>query len=226
MIYVVLIEPETPGNIGAIARVMKNFNLKNLILINPKCNHLSEEALVRSKHAKEILRKAKIRNTFSDLKSFDYLVATTAITGTDYNIARVSLTPEEFSLKIPRNKKIALILGRESSGLNNKEIETCDLTVNIPASKKYFTLNISHAAGILFYELFKLKNKDKSKVEIASCKEKEVLLEKINNTIEKLKFRTTEKKEIQQKVWKRIIGKSFLTKREAFALFGFFRKLK
>ena len=61
MISTILIEPETPGNIGAIARSMKNFDLKNLILINPKCGHLDKEALDRATHAKEILKNAIIK---------------------------------------------------------------------------------------------------------------------------------------------------------------------
>src|SRR3989344_1043349 len=123
MISVILIEPETSGNIGYVARVMKNFGFKELILINPKCDHLNLEAMSRATHAKNVLKSARISD-FSILKEFDYLIATTAIIGTDYNIPRSPISIEELARKISGIKgKIGLMIGREGSGLNNKEIE-------------------------------------------------------------------------------------------------------
>ena len=72
MISIILYKAQEPGNIGAIARAMKNFGFENLVLIEPECNHLEKEALDRSTKAKEILKKAKIRKK-SSLKEFDYL---------------------------------------------------------------------------------------------------------------------------------------------------------
>jgi len=226
MISVVLIEPKTEGNIGAIARVMKNFGLTNLVLINPKCE-ISIDALSRAKHAKDILEKAKIKK-LSYLKRFDYLIATTAMLGTDYNIPRCPITPEQLAGKLLKKAKVGLVFGRESSGLTNKEILMCDFVVNIPASKDYPTMNLSHAASIIFYELFKKSGKRKLDEEItpATKKEKGIILKLVNKALDKMKFQTKEKKETQRVVWKRIVGKAFLTKREAFALIGFFRKLE
>ena len=108
MISVILIEPETPGNIGAIARVMKNFEFNELVLINPKCKHLSKEALDRSTHAKSILKKAKVKK-INYLKQFDYLIATTAKLGTDYNIPRSPITPEQLGDKLSKlNSKLKI----------------------------------------------------------------------------------------------------------------------
>src|SRR3989338_7998726 len=107
MITVVLIEPENDGNVGAVARVMANFDFEELVLINPKCNHLSDEALSRSKHAKLILEKARIED-YSFLRSFDYLIGTSAITGTDYNVPRSPLTPEQLAKKISAKSRTAI----------------------------------------------------------------------------------------------------------------------
>lgn len=219
MLNVILVKPENSGNIGAVSRVMANFNLKNLILVNPKCNHLSQEARNRAKHSQLILKKAKV---VKKIPKMDYLVATTAIRGTAYN-PRSPLTPAQLSSIIPKNKKIGLLIGPESSGLSNKEILLADFVVTIPTFKKYSTLNVSHACAVLFYELFK---KEKTINELASLKDKEVLLDNINKTLDKMKFSTSDKKNTQKIVWKRIIGKSFLTKREAFTLIGFFKKVK
>lgn len=225
MLTVVLIEPEIQGNIGAIARVMANFGLNDLVIINPKCE-IGNEAIARAKHAKSLLKKAKIKD-FSYLKKFDYLIATTAVIGTDYNIPRSPLSPEQLAEKLKSRGKIAILFGREGTGLRNKEILKCDFVVTIPSYKKYRTLNISHAASIIFYELFKKSKKQKSTSHIvfASKIEKDIILKKINEILDKLPFATKDKKQTQKIVWKRIIGKSFLTKREAFAVLGFLRKL-
>ena len=230
MISVILIEPETPGNIGAIARVMKNFEFNELVLINPKCKHLSKEALDRSTHAKSILKKAKVKK-INYLKQFDYLIATTAKLGTDYNIPRSPITPEQLGDKLSKlnsKLKIGLLIGREGTGLNNKEISKCDFIVTIPSSSKYPTLNVSHAASVILYEIFKKQDKKKSNEHIipATKKEKQVMMSYFNKILNKIEFSTKEKKQTQKIVWKRLFGKAFLTKREAFAVIGFLRKLR
>jgi TrmH family RNA methyltransferase len=230
MISVVLIEPETAGNIGAIARVMKNFEFNDLVLISPKCKHLSKEALDRSTHAKSILKNAKVKK-INYLKTFDYLVATTAKLGTDYNIPRSPITPEQLGDKLSKinpKLKIGLLIGREGSGLNNKEISMCDFIVTIPSSKKYPTMNVSHATSLILYEIFKKQTKKKNNDHIISAtkKEKQVIMGYFNKVLNKIKFSTKEKKQTQKTVWKRIFGKAFLTKREAFAVIGFLKKLK
>ncbi len=225
MIYVALVESKTPGNIGAVARCMKNFNLDKLILVNPKCNHLCKEALDRASHAKDILKNAKTMNFEELTEKFDYLVGTSSIVGTDYNIPRSPLTPDK--LKLP-NKKIVIIFGREDSGLHNDEILKCDFIVTIPTSKKYAAMNLSHSAAVIFYEIFKNMKAEKinSDIAFASKKDKDVLLGIINSSLDKLEFSTKKKKETQRKIWKRLIGKAFLTRREIFALCGYFRKIK
>lgn len=230
MISVILMQPKLSANIGAIARAMQNFNFNDLILIDPKCNHLSQTARNRAKHANKLLEKAKIK-TPSYLKQFDYLIATTAILGSDYNITRSSITPKQLAdtlAKIDSKKKIGLLIGRESSGLTNKEILGSDFVVSIPTSPKYATMNISHAVSIILYEIFTASKEKKINDHLitASKKEKELILQRINKILNKIDFSTKQKKQTQQKVWKRIIGTSFLTKREAYALLGFLRKLK
>ncbi|MFH1456264.1 MAG: TrmJ/YjtD family RNA methyltransferase [archaeon] len=225
-VFVVLLEFQNSGNIGAIARSMKNFNLTNLILINPKCNHLEKEGLDRATHAKDVLKKAKVLKYIKELET-DYIVGSTAKLGSEYNIPRSPLTPKEFSKVLPKNK-VAIMIGRENSGLTNEEVSMCDFIVSIPTSKDYPTMNASHAATIIFYELFQEleKNKVGKHIRVAEKKDKEVALQLANEALDRLKFSTEEKKNTQKTLWKKIIGKSFLTKREIFALYGFFKKIK
>lgn len=219
MLGIILVRPETAGNIGAVARAMANFDLKNLILVNPKCKHLSSEARNRAKNAQDVLEKAKV---VSKIPKMDYLIATSAITGEKYN-PRSPLTPKQLCKIIPAKGKIGLLFGPESSGLNKEEILAADFVVTVPASKKYGTLNLSHSVAIILYELF---NAPENIHDLASAKDKEILLGYINKAIDKMDFPTLGKKETQRIVWKRLLGKSFLTKREAFVLMGFFKRLK
>ena len=157
MITIILLKPETPENIGFICRAMANFDLSKLMIIEPLCDPHDEQALRVSMHSQNILKKAVIKkyDFFSKLKNkFDLIVGTTSVLGSDYNILRTPITPEEFSKNIS-DQKIALIFGNEGTGLNNEEVKQCDVIVSIPTSKKYPAMNISHAASTLFYEIYK-----------------------------------------------------------------------
>ena len=228
-ISVILVEPQEPGNIGAIARSMANFDFSELILINPKCDHMHVDARKRSVHATHILEKAKVMKWEDLKKEFDYLIATTSNLGTDYNLTRLPMHPWELSKKIKKkNTKIGLVFGRESHGLYNREIDFCDYLVSIPTSKKYDSMNLSHAATIIFYEIYKSigENKITSHVVMATKVEKEVIMKNFNEIIDSVEFSTDEKKETQQLVWKRLFSKAMLTKREAFAVIGMLKKIK
>ena len=233
MLCVVLVEPETPGNIGSVARIMKNFCFRQLLLINPKCNYLDGEAYGRAMHARDILKKAVVVKDFSYLKKFDYVIGTTAALGSDYNVLRSPITPDklaqQLSQRLGSNRKtsIALVFGREGTGLTSKEIGNCDLIVTIPASKKYRALNLSHAVAIVLYEMFKPSKSVKltSHIPFASRHDKEIAMSMINVILASMDFAIGSKKETQRMVWSRLISKSFLTRREMYALLGFLRKI-
>jgi len=229
MIEIILLEPGKQENIGSVARVMKNFSFDDLVLIKPKCK-IGMLAFKVAKHGKDVLKKIKIKD-FSYLKKLDYLIGTTAQLGTDYNIPRNPITAEQLAQKISKINyhkiKSGILIGRESTGLRNAEINLCDILVTIPASKKYPTMNVSHATTIILYELFKKMNDEKSNshINFATKKEKDIILKYINQVLNNIQFSTKEKKDTQKKVWKRVIGKAMLTKREAFTVMGFLRKL-
>tara|TARA_Y100000310_G_C20429431_1_gene690700 strand:- start:118 stop:756 length:639 start_codon:yes stop_codon:yes gene_type:complete len=210
---VVLVEPKEPGNIGAVARAMKNFGYSQLVLVNPQCS-ITEETRNRAKHAQDVLHKVKILKRFPKA---DFIVGTTGQLGTDYNLLRSVLTPEQLMV----TKKTALVFGREDQGLSNEELAKCDVVVTIPTNKKYPVLNLSHAVAVVLYEL----SKKKEHFTPLPAHERKQLLSLINKSISKLPFSTVEKKDTQKKVWKNLLGKSKVTKREGQALFGFFRKL-
>lgn len=229
MIYVIMLEPETAGNIGAVARVMKNFEFTKLVLVHPHCDHLSPESRNRAKHSQDILENAEI-NEFFVVDDYDYLVATTARLGTDYNITRSPLTPRELAEKLKEispERKIGIVIGREGHGMFNEEIEKCDFVVTIPSTKEYSTLNISHAVAIILYEIYDAigQNKVMSHITPIGKPEKDQILKMYDEILDSMDWVTKEKKETQQKLWKRIMGKAMLTKRESFAVMGFLRKI-
>ncbi|RLE39117.1 hypothetical protein DRJ17_01850 [Candidatus Woesearchaeota archaeon] len=234
---IILYEPAISGNIGAVARVMKNFDFKTLILVDPKCE-VDEEAKRRAKHAQDVLRRIEIKDKNS-LKKYDYLIATTAKLGSSYNILRLPLLPSQLAEKIMSTKvkagikatkvksKIGLLFGPEGTGLSNELLAKADFVITIPAGQ-YRTLNLSHAVAIILYELFKAKVKEskESYHKPAGAKEKEKFFAMLDDVLDGLDFVTKEKKETQKAVWRRMIGKAMLTRRELFALFGFLKKLK
>lgn len=235
----ILIEPENPGNTGAVCRVLKNFNFENLIVVGPKFDINSSELRNRAKWANDLVDNIKIvkkydKNALKKLKKdFDYLIATTARIGRDYNVLRSPITPEQLAQRIGELKKtkktcIGILIGREGSGLNNDEISSSDFTVTIPTSKKYGTMNMSHATAIIAYEIFKKTSKENivSHINPISSKEKNQIYKMINEILNKMNFTTKERRNTQRILWKKILGKSFLSKREAYALMGFLRKMK
>jgi len=225
MLTVILVEPENEGNIGAVARLMANFDFRELLLINPKCDHLAQDALDRATHGKDILRRARVEKDIRCLDEFDYVIATSAKVGTDYNIPRIPIKPEELVMNLDLRKKVALLIGRESTGLRNEEIQKADVMVTVPASKRFPTLNMSHACAIMLYELFKASGKEKlgDHITTASKRDKEQVMILLDEALKTLDLSAL-RQETQRRVWKRMLGRSFLARREAFALMGFLKK--
>ena len=226
-IYIVFVECETPGNIGFLARTMANFGLKNLVLINPPT--LTPEAYYQATHGKYIVENALVYPSLDEFyrsKRIDFKIASTGVAGGSYNLSRIPIRPEQLSESININNKIAILFGREGDGLTNKEIENCDLCVSIPTDPTYPILNISHAAAIIFYELFKNKHEYAVEgLEESTLLEKEYLIKDMEELIGKLDI-PDHKKRNGLKTFKNIINRAFITGREAHTLKGILRRLK
>lgn len=226
-IYIVFVECETPGNVGFLARTMANFGLKNLVLINPPT--LTNEAYYQATHGKYIVENAKIYPTLDDFyqsQRIDFKVASTGMAGGSYNLSRIPIRPEELGKSMNVSNKIAILFGREGNGLTNKEIESCDICVSIPTDPTYPIMNISHAAAIIFYELF--KNKHEFGVEgldESTELEKEYLVKDMAELIDKLDI-PDHKKRNGLKTFNSIISRAFITGREAHTFKGILRRLK
>ena len=225
-IYTVFVEAKTPGNIGFLARCMKNFALNDLVLINP-CS-LDESAYYQAVHAKEIVENALIYNSLDEFiedKKIATIIGTSGSPGGNHNIKRMPITPEELGKNINGNSNIALLFGREGDGLTNDEINLCDILVSIPTSDEYPIMNITHAASIIFYEIFKnKKNYPVDSIDVATKEDKEVLTSQVNNIISKLDY-PDHKEIIVKNIAKHILGRAFITGREAKTLRGTFKRI-
>ena len=240
---IILVQPEHAGNIGSIARVMENFNFKNLLIFNPIENVdkiLSYETQGFAMHGKDILFNAKIievkkqEDHLSEFKnllgSFDYVIATTARGKSYSNIRRLAIFPEDLTLPISvKPLKIAILFGKESRGLTNEEISLADVLLRIPTNNNYSALNLSHACGIVLYEIFKKINiltisRGENPVLLADRKDRLILYDIIKNIMEKLKIRS-HKEENVFLAFKNIFGRSLMSTKELSLILGLFSKV-
>jgi tRNA/rRNA methyltransferase len=221
---VIFVEPENSGNVGFLARAMANFGLSRLILVNPKCE-IDMMARARAMHAWDIAKKAKIEKSYDRvLSKFDFVIGTTAqVTPHGNNTTRAYMTPRELADAMRGIEgKVAIVIGRESSGLTTGELRKCDITVHIPATEKYPTLNATHAAAIIFYELFSEKANPYRK---ASRREKDLLVQYFGEIAydPALNLRNPEN---AVKMFNNVISRAFVSGREAHGIAGVLGKLK
>jgi len=157
-IYIILVEPKFEDNIGSIARVMKNFGLRNLVLVRPR-TRIGLRAYVLGTHASDVLDSAIIVQDFEKLvEKFDLTFATSGkVTSSEHKRLRKFITPETMAkiIKASDVERVAIVFGREDIGLTNREIWLCDHLVHIPANPEFPILNLSQSVAIVAYELYK-----------------------------------------------------------------------
>jgi tRNA/rRNA methyltransferase len=219
-ISVALVEPSYPINVGYAARIIKNFGHKKLILVNPKFD--MQEARKFASHAVDMLENAEMCTFKGLIKKEDYVVATTAISARmEGNLTRQAVPPWEM-INMVNGNKICFVFGRDTTGLTNEEIAKCDLTVRIPASRKYPTLNISHAIAIILYEISKSTLRNKASAPRVS-------VDRIAANFAELALIAgvqEYKVKIMEEALRRILRRSKPTKRESSLLAGLPRKIR
>ena len=159
-IYFILVRPQMGENIGSAARAIKNFNIKYLRIVNPRCNWPSQKALATSVGAKDILKSAKIYNSIE--KAIGDLDIIFASTSRIRKVNKEIISILDFKKKVEKKRKIGILFGPEASGLSNDEISYANYLVKIPTNKKFSSLNLSHSAIIFCFELFQYFSKKKA----------------------------------------------------------------
>jgi tRNA/rRNA methyltransferase len=154
---IVLVRTQHPGNIGAIARVMRNFGASELVLASPQADHLCSEALARATiHGEPVLRAARVVETLAEAFSGCVLAAgTSARVEGLYRGQAVAQLPEAGAMvtEAAASGPVALAFGPERTGLENDEALQCHLLIRIPASEEYPVLNLAQAVAVCLYEV-------------------------------------------------------------------------
>ena len=182
---IVLVEPQHPGNVGAVARAMANFGVTDLALVNG-CE-INDDGYARSKSGKPILKNLKRFDTMEKaLADCDIAIGTSGIKPEgDKRWFRAPKDVKKINELINEREKPALVFGRENYGLYREELALCETTITIPTNADYPILNLSHAVGIVLYEIKrKEKIKGPKKRKAVSQEDFERLVERIMKMLE------------------------------------------
>jgi len=223
------VRPQLGENIGASARVIKNFRFKNLRIIKPRDIWPNKKAISTSVGAKDLVHNSKIyQDVNSAVKDLHIVFGTTSrmrsINKTNLNL-RDAIKIIIKNLK--RNKKIGLLFGSEASGLSNEDLVNTNYLINIPTNISFSSINLSHAIAIIAYELFSsldrkiLNIKNFYPSSIASKKELNNFLDFLIKRLEMIGFlKPKEKKKIMIQNIKNTFQKSALSSQEIRTLLG------
>ncbi|MDP6979280.1 MAG: RNA methyltransferase [Myxococcota bacterium] len=154
-IRIVLVEPQHPGNIGAVARAMKTMALANLVLVKPR-EFPSDEAHARASGAHDVLERAHVAGTLGEaVGDCAYVVGTTS-RGRAFPLPLLSAREcgETIVREASTGAPAAILFGPERTGLRNQDMDACTHQVRIPTNPEYASLNLGSAVQLLGYEVF------------------------------------------------------------------------
>lgn len=155
-ISIVMVETSMSGNIGSAARAMKTMGIKTLVLVNPK-EVYSDKAQARAAGALDVIENSTVVNTLEEATAGCHLVmgASARSRNLPWPLLNPRQSAELASAAVSQNPemKIALVFGRERSGLTNEELALCHHHVHIPSNPDYSSLNIAAAVQVLAYEM-------------------------------------------------------------------------
>ena len=226
MLRIVLIEPLYEGNVGSVARAMKNFGHDDLVLVNP-CE-LGGEARALASHATDVLDGARIVKTIGEaLEGSHLVVGATGIVGVAANehLRMPYTSPEKLRERlngISEENVITLLFGRENDGLYNDELKLCEVIVNIPLSAEYPIMNLSHAVAIMLYEFSHIEC---GEIELAETFDRELLYAHLDEMLHDLGY-PAHKHQKTVLMLKRIFGRANLMPREVQTLRGILKLMQ
>lgn len=152
-IRIILLNTTHPGNIGGVARAMKNMGLENLTLVSP-CEFPAAAATARAAGADDVLSNAQVYVTLDDA-----LAGCRLVVGTSARLRTITwpmLAPPAAAQKLvaaAANAPVALLFGPERTGLSNEQLDRCHYLVSIPANPEFSSLNLACAVQVMAYEL-------------------------------------------------------------------------
>jgi len=222
-IRIVLVNTSHPGNIGAAARAMKNMGLSQLYLVEPK-DFPSLEAIRRSVGAVDVLDNAVVTEDLNQAISGCVWVA-----GTSARLRTIEWTVFEprkcvqKALQHIEQGDIAIVFGRENSGLTNEEMEKCNALLHIPTNPEYSSLNLAAAVQVVCYEFRQaLINEPASKIKgnkhyqdaLADADQLEGMYQHLHDALKHMGFFGTNNPDVMMRRLKGLFNRADTTQRE------------
>ena len=151
----ILIRPQLGENIGACARSMKNFGFRNLKIVSPKFIFPNHKTKVTAVGAFDVIKKTKVfDNIESAISDFDLIISLSA-RRRDINKKHITMSDFFNILKKRKNSNIGFMFGPEASGLSNMDLSFSNYILQIPTSKNFKSLNLSHSVTLICYEIYR-----------------------------------------------------------------------
>jgi tRNA/rRNA methyltransferase len=225
---IVMVRPRGSGNIGSVARAMKNFGAGELAIVG-SARTQSFWARAMAVHGRDILAGAKfypsIREAIADCT---LVVGTTCRPGL---YRSHSQTPRELAPELIatlRQSRAALLFGPEDHGLSNKDLEHCQLLMTIPSQPDYQSLNVAQAAVICLYEIHVagLAPGGHDGLQRAEAEKVERLFDIMRASLLKIGFLDSENPEHMLLAFRRILGRGGLEEKDVRILTGMFRQIE
>lgn len=229
-IVVAIIDAETPGNVGTIARGMKNFGLSELLLVDPPELDPDGEAYGFAGRAREDILPNATETTVDALVENYYTVACTATTNEDSrsHVRYPAMTPSDLSDHLAGlDADVALVFGRERVGLTNDELARLDAICSIPASAEYSSLNLGQAATVVLYELRDMTVDESQHPAELHERASEADIERLHDQFAAYVAAVGHpepKRDKASRLFRRLLGRAHPTPREARTLQGLFRR--
>jgi tRNA/rRNA methyltransferase len=223
-IRVVLVEPLYEGNVGSVARAMKNFGFSDLVLVNPP--ELEGQARAFAMHARDLLDNAPVFSSISEaVGDSNLIIAATGNPGerVEEHIRMPAYTPCEIGKLLEgKGGLVSILFGREDKGLNNAELKGCDIIMNIPTSLQYPSMNLSHAVAVVLYELSDIKG---GNMRLAERFDQNLMYDHIRELLNDIDY-PEHKKDKTMLMIRRILGRARLSSREVQTIRGLIRRIQ
>lgn len=227
-IRIVLVRPRGSGNIGSVARAMKNFGARELAIVG-QARTKSFWARAMAVHGREILGEAKCYGTIREaIAGCTLVVGTTCRSGLYRHHSQPARAAAPAIAVAARSRKIALLFGPEDHGLSNKDLEHCQQLVTIPAHPDYRSLNVAQAAVVCLYEIYvaSLAPALERGVERAEAEHVERLFDIMRTALLKIGFLDSENPEHMLLAFRRILGRAGLEDADVRIFTGLFRQIE
>jgi len=229
-IDVVLVRPKEDGNVGAVARLARNFGAERLVLAASRAR-IGSEARRRAMSGLPLLRTAVRVGSFERaVADADFVVGTTDLsTGRSNAYLRRSVSPERLGeLVHSLDGRVALVFGPEDNGLSRDELLHCDLLVHIPARRDFPTLNLSHAVAIVLYAVHRARGPADPETTPApeaielNGSEKELFLERLGQLLARTGYPAHKRRGLIL-LFRRVVGRATPSEAELRMMLGLFK---